>query len=179
MAKDTEKETLLDLFSTRSRSSTTATNYIEGPSPSAVAVRNSSRDVTDSAATPRGTGSSGAGRAAPLSAVGNAILREARKELGNSEGFDDEQDISEESIATAIDKVCATRGYVVDDIVRADLIVHLKKDLLGWGILQPLIDNPEVTDVHCYDYQTVVLQRGKISETTGLHWPIHEAYCTF
>ena len=179
MAKDTEKETLLDLFSTRSRSSTTATNYIEGPSPSAVAVRNSSRDVTDSAATPRGTGSSGAGRAAPLSAVGNAILREARKELGNSEGFDDEQDISEESIATAIDKVCATRGYVVDDIVRADLIVHLKKDLLGWGILQPLIDNPEVTDVHCYDYQTVVLQRGKISETTGLHWPSHEAYCTF
>jgi pilus assembly protein CpaF len=75
--------------------------------------------------------------------------------------------------------VCAQKGYAIDDIVRADIIVHLKRDLLGWGVIQPLIDNPEVTDIHCYDYQTVVLQRGKLSETTGLHWPSPEAYKTF
>jgi len=182
MAKDTEKETLLDLFSTRSRGTTGATGLIEGPhsSSTAPAVRaNSSREVAEANKAARTSAGPQGGRAAPLSAIGNAILREARKELGNQEGFDDEDDISEESIATAIDKVCATRGYVIDDIVRADLIVHLKKDLLGWGILQSLIDNAEVTDIHCYDYQTVVLQRGKISETTGLHWPSHESYCTF
>lgn len=182
MAKDTEKETLLDLFSTRSRGTSGATGFIEAPTStsSAPAVRGSStREVAESSKQSKASTGSQAGRAAPLSAIGNAILREARKELGSQEGFDNEEDISEESIANAIDKVCATRGYVIDDIVRADLIVHLKKDLLGWGILQALIDNPEVTDIHCYDYQTVVLQRGKISETTGLHWPSHESYCTF
>lgn len=177
MSKDEEKETLLDLFSTRNRGGS-ATALLEGPV-SAPAIRSGgSREVSDSG---RDSGRSGTthGTRAALSPVANAILRESRKELGSAEEFEKEDDISEESIATAIDKVCATRGYVIDDIVRADLIVHLKKDLLGWGVLQPLIDNPEVTDIHCYDYQTVVLQRGKISETTGQHWPSHESYCTF
>ena len=67
----------------------------------------------------------------------------------------------------------------IDDIARADIIVHLKRDLLGWGVLQSLIDNPEVTDIHAYDYQSVVLQRGKMSEATSIHWPSPEAYTTF
>ena len=50
---------------------------------------------------------------------------------------------------------------------------------MGWGVLQPLIDNRECTDIHVYDYQTVVLQRGKVSENTGLHWPNHQAYVSF
>ena len=50
---------------------------------------------------------------------------------------------------------------------------------MGWGVLQPLIDNKEVTDIHVYDYQTVVLQRGKVSENTGLHWPTNSSYVTF
>jgi len=114
-----------------------------------------------------------------LSPVANSIMREARRELGNSSEGDEDMEISEQAIADAIDKVCSLRDIEIDDIVRADLIVHLKKDLVGWGVLQPLIDNPEVTDIHVYDYQTVVLQRGKKSETTGLHWPSHEAYTTF
>ncbi len=176
MAKDNEKETLLDLFSTRSRGAT-STALLEGPA-GAPAVRSSSREVAEAPGGQR-PGGGGHNARAPLSPVANAILREARKELGSQDNFESEGDISEEAIASAIDKVCAQRGYVIDDIVRADLIVHLKKDLLGWGVIQPLIENPEVTDIHCYDYQTVVLQRGKISETTGLHWPSHEAYCTF
>jgi pilus assembly protein CpaF len=108
-------------------------------------------------------------------------LREARREIGNSrEGEEDSsKPVSEDEIAQAVDRVCAIRKIQIDDIARADIIVHLKRDLLGWGILQPLIDNPEVTDIHCYDHQTVVLQRGKMSETTGLHWPSHDAYKTF
>ena len=47
------------------------------------------------------------------------------------------------------------------------------------GVLQPLIDNREVTDIHVYDFETVVLQRGKISETTGIHWPNEQAYISF
>ena len=109
------------------------------------------------------------------------MLREARKELGaqDVEEGDTNIDVSEAEIGKAIDRVCSKHGFTINDVTRANVIVHLKQDLLGWGVLQSLIDNPEVTDLHCYDYQTVVLQRGKMSEVTGLHWPSHEAYCTF
>lgn len=115
-----------------------------------------------------------------LSAAASTVLKEARRELGS---FQAEQgaarDISEAMIAKAVDKVSKGLGIKIDDIQRVDIIVHLKKDLLGWGVLQPLIDNPEITDIHCYDYKTVVVQRGKMSETTGLRWPTQEAYKTF
>lgn len=157
---------LYDLFSTRDSSATgTLTTLAED-------------------ARARGTSHSGSTteiHRTSLSAVANAVMREARRELGNNQDVegDPNREISEEQIAAAIDRVCAVRKISLDDIARADIIVHLKRDLLGWGVIQPLIDNPEVTDIHCYDYRTVVLQRGKMSETTGLHWPSHDAYKTF
>jgi pilus assembly protein CpaF len=82
-------------------------------------------------------------------------------------------------ITQAVDRVLKKKNSSLDDIERANVILTLQKDLVGWGVLQPLIDNREVTDIHVYDYKTVVLQRGKISETTGLGWPSHQAYITF
>lgn len=158
MSNDNKKDTLHNLFSTRVKS-----NYIADQSNSI-----EQNKVANKVAPVAKVG---------LSPLANAVLKETRRELGNQESFD--TDVSEEAIAAAIDKVCANRGFVIDDIVRAELIVHLKQDLLGWGVIQPLIDNHEVTDIHCYDYKTVVLQKGKMSETTGLNWPTQEAYSTF
>jgi pilus assembly protein CpaF len=115
-----------------------------------------------------------------LSIVAQAIMRDARTEIGADKnvlaggGSGDEA-----TIAAAVDKVVKKRNEVIDDIERAHIIIHLQRDLMGWGVLQPLIDNREVTDIHVYDYQTVVLQRGKISELTGLHWPNEQAYVSF
>ncbi len=163
MSNDKNKEALHGLFSTRAKS-----NLITDQT-----APNNGLFKTQQLVTPSSVNKSG------LSPMANAVLRETRRELGNQENMDANQDVSEEAIAGAIDKVCATRGFVIDDIVRAELIVHLKQDLLGWGVIQTLIDNPEVTDIQCYDYRTVVLQKGKVSETTGLSWPSHEAYSTF
>jgi len=118
-----------------------------------------------------------------LSTIATTVLREARREIGGEVNLQAVQEgsqvISEGTIAGAVDKVLKRRSESLDDIERANIIIHLQKDLMGWGVLQPLIDNPAVTDIHCYDYQTVVLQRGKISESTGLHWPNHQAYTSF
>lgn len=194
MGKDdkNQRETLIDLFSTRSRESSHSGHLPEhSESSEANEVAEVKRGTTTSSGASRsdtkGANSnssqakkgSAQAQKVSLSPVANAILREARRELGTAGEFEETADISEEQIAKAVDKVTSSRGFTIDDIVRADIIVHLKRDLLGWGVLQPLIDNPEVTDIHAYDHQTVVLQRGKSSETTGLHWPSHEAYSTF
>ena len=184
MSKNSDRDTLIDLFSTRSRG--TSADTVDDSTPSRVTDR-SSQSVPESSrgsrmstvgGTSGGTGGGGSQSKTFLSPIANAVLREARRELGSDEQVDTTE-VSEDDIARAIDKVCSTRGHVIDDITRAEIIVHLKQDLLGWGVLQPLIDNAEVTDIHCYDYQTVVLQRGKMSETTGLHWPSHDAYANF
>lgn len=198
MSDSSDKENLIDLFSTRNRKEGPNTPLIEAPEESdgssALTVsegqENSVKRQEETSApqyTTREAGvrqsssasSSSSMAKVTLSPVANAILRETRRELGAAGELTDVGEIAEEQIANAVDKVCKGRGYSIDDIVRADIIVHLKRDLLGWGVLQPLIDNPEVTDIHVYDFQTVVLQRGKSSETTGLHWPSHEAYVTF
>ncbi len=178
MSDKSDRDTLIDLFSTRTRGT--------GPGEKNEGARASSRVTVPEQADRRGTVHSPSGQSAKgasrsgLSAIANAVLKEARRELGNQEeSSDGGRDISELAIAKAVDSVCTNKGYLIDDIQRAEIIVHLKRDLLGWGVLQPLIDNPEVTDLHCYDYKTVVLQRGKASETTGLHWPSAEAYSTF
>ncbi len=117
-----------------------------------------------------------------LSPQASMVLREARRELGAdyaTHGDDPSRVVSETQIVQAVDKVIKRRAIEIDDIERANVIIHLQKDLVGWGVLQPLIDNREVTDIHCYDFQTVVLQRGKQSETTGIHWPSREAYIAF
>jgi pilus assembly protein CpaF len=110
-------------------------------------------------------------------------MREARRELGSNynlqQAADAAVDIDEAEIVSAVDKVLKRRSEQLDDIERANVIIHLQKDLMGWGVLQPLIDNKEVTDIHVYDYKTVVLQRGKVSEITGLHWPNHQSYVNF
>jgi pilus assembly protein CpaF len=117
-----------------------------------------------------------------MSPVASTVMREARRELGSDSAMQQALATAtktEAVIAQAVDRVIKKRGDSLDDIERANIIITLQKDLVGWGVLQPLIDNREVTDIHVYDYKTVVLQKGKISETTGLSWPNPQAYMTF
>lgn len=118
-----------------------------------------------------------------VSELAGWALKEARREMGSNVDMQRAQalgqPISEVEIAKAVDAVLLRRGEQLDDIERATIIVALQKDLAGWGVLQSLIDDAEVTDIHVYDYQTVVLQRGKVNEVTGLQWPTKQAYASF
>ena len=121
-------------------------------------------------------------RSTELSPTGSIVMREVRRELGSDLSLQQQMNnpaMTEKVIASAVDKVLKKRGESIDDIERANIIISLQKDLVGWGVLQPLVDNKEVTDIHVYDYKSVVLQRGKVSELTGLSWPNHQAYVTF
>jgi pilus assembly protein CpaF len=111
-----------------------------------------------------------------LSDLEEALLRAVRLELSKEEV---EESFTEEQIRRAIEKVSKETGVRIDSVKRSKLILELQSSLTGWGILQPLIENNEITDIHCYDYQTVVLQRGKESETTGIRWPTEGAYTNF
>jgi pilus assembly protein CpaF len=194
MGTNDDKESLVGLFSTRatqarSGSSASASGTAGRGGASSTAIQPVSAPGKGSlTARPSSSGSASqssvsAATRNKLSALASTVLREARRELGNDYNLQQAQDsgqsVDETSIAAAVDRVLKRRSESIDDIERANIIIHLQKDLMGWGVLQPLIDNKEVTDIHVYDYQTVVLQRGKTNESTGLHWPNHQAYISF
>lgn len=193
MADDDDKDALLGLFSTRATQTRINTSGVNPRETKGAGTAGTSTSLTtrDNAGTKTSMAPSiGSGQGAGgttgqtsrggLSALGSTILREARRELGSDYNSSGEGGhIEESTIVRAVDKVLKRREDNLDDIERANIIIHLQKDLLGWGVLQPLIDNRDVTDIHCYDFQTVVLQRGKVSELTGLHWPSHQSYVAF
>lgn len=194
MSEGKDREGLMNLFSTRSPTGTALVSRDSGQSktPAQKTSDNLSnmeaRRSTAGQTNPRQQTSTGMNQSISqtkgrLSPLASTILREARRELGSDYNLQNAQEggaiLSEAEIAVAVDKVLKRRSEALDDIERANIIIHLQKDLMGWGVLQPLIDSKDVTDIHCYDHQTVVLQRGKVSETTGLHWPNHAAYVAF
>lgn len=182
MDNKSDKDGLLGLFSTRNlpkvAGGTTPANEAKAlPAPG---------DAQQHGATskPQSTDSSKSNqnKSDNLSPLAATIMREARRELGSDFAAQQEMGsstLAERTISQAVDKVMKKRNESLGDIERAHIILALQRDLTGWGVLQPLVDNKEVTDIHVYDYQTVVLQRGKVSETTGLHWPNHQAYVSF
>jgi ABC-type multidrug transport system fused ATPase/permease subunit len=191
MTSNKDDDALIGLFSTRgtqSRSIQRPTNSNVGSEAPATIDKASASRGTIAPTTSSQTSNSAQSVPRPsakgqMSSLASTILREARRELGNDYNLQQsttgQTTIAEKNIVEAVDKVLKKRGESIDDIERANVIINLQRDLMGWGILQPLIDNREVTDIHVYDYQTVVLQRGKISETTGLHWPNHQSYVSF
>ncbi len=187
-----EKDGLLGLFSTRASHGRATTDKPaaggsqdapSGERPAPPPQKGSSTiDPVPAQGTQQNQVRAAATKTQEMSAVASTIMREARRELGSDLTLQQQMTsaaATEQVIAQAVDRVIRKRGDALDDIERVNIIIHLQKDLVGWGVLQPLIDNKEVTDIHVYDYKTVVLQRGKISETTGLSWPNPQAYVTF
>ncbi len=202
--KDSLKGSLRDLLTTRGAPTQTNARMIEYRKPGEEVPVRSNRPRQPEAKTsseslpknPMAKTRSGSTAGGPVTAshsegpVGrkisehaHKIMLQARKELGNSHNLTKVEEglatISEAAIEQAVEKVLATTGQELDDIEQAHIVIALQRDLMGWGVLQPLIDNPDVTDIHVYDFETVVLQRGKVSEVTGLHWPNRQSYVAF
>jgi pilus assembly protein CpaF len=181
---NSDLQAILDLFgSSQSRAAERHSTTTTGMDTSAEATKRSSKHGAPIEGVSKPTRQvPGAPEHKPLSATAIDVLKAARGELGRNAQLQQaalDAVATEQIVAEAIDKVLAGQRDQLSEVERADLIVHLWTDLSGWGVLQPLIDDPKVTDIHVYDATTVVCQRGKVSESTGLHWPSKEAYVAF
>ena len=142
--------------------------------------RRATQKLSQKLSTSKRASGSGGTSSGSLSALANTILREVRRELGSEYEISEAgTELSESAISRSLERVLKRRSDKITDVEKANIIIHLQKDLLGWGVLQPLVDNAEITDIHVYDHRTVVLQRGKISEITGISWPSQQSYVSF
>lgn len=106
------------------------------------------------------------------------VLQEVQRELGllvgNAEGRRESVDR-----VRLIDDVASRIGLELTRFERDEILKSLEQDDRPFGILQELVDDPEISDIIITNYAKVAVQQGRRNYTTGLRWSTAEAYEAF
>ena len=111
-----------------------------------------------------------------------AILREVQRELGLDAAGDTKQERSLPSLADLENLIrrCAERlGFELGRSERDEILALIEKDQKPFGVLQDLVDNPDVSDIIVTNYSKIAVQQGRRNFSTGISFPNQEAYEAF
>ncbi|MBV9293187.1 MAG: CpaF family protein, partial [Frankiales bacterium] len=104
--------------------------------------------------------------------VRTAVVAELGPRLSESAVDDDEL---RQLLAKHLDKAIRTSTTTVGPAEREEFIDATLADMLGWGVLTPLMADPTVTEVMCNGADTVYVERNGIVERTDVRFPSERA----
>lgn len=111
------------------------------------------------------------------------ILQELRRELGNSSATlhsGENGDLSAGSdLQRLINQVAERMGFELTSYERDELLAQVEAEQQPFGLLQPLVDNPDVTDIVVSNASKISVQQGRKNFNTDLAFPNQEAYENF
>ena len=113
-----------------------------------------------------------------LTPIQSHILREVRREL-SLDGASHDVVISPAEIEDTVRKVAQRLGVELTSFERDELLAHIESDSRPFGILQPLVDNRDVTDIIVTNYSKIAVQQGRRNVQTDLSFPDLDAYEAF
>lgn len=119
---------------------------------------------------------------AALSPALAAILDSVRRELSNTESPTLGDSSPHRSYRFRHDtiRISATRlGFELSNFEIEQIIAHLEREARPFGILQPLVDDKEVSDIIVYDHSKISIQRGRRCFITSLRFSSPTAYESF
>lgn len=111
---------------------------------------------------------------AKLSPVLAQILREVQRELGYGE-----IELDRGALRALVDRTAERLGFDLVALERDEILAQIEREAKPFGLLQPLVDNPEVTDIIVTNFARVCLQQGRRNFTTDISFPSQEAYEAF
>lgn len=103
------------------------------------------------------------------------ILREARRDCAALERA--QRDGT--SLAHVLDLAAARVGFELSSLERDLLLTHLELDERPFGVLQSLVDDPEISDVIVSGYDCVAVQQGRMNQRTDVAFTDRESYRAF
>lgn len=110
------------------------------------------------------------------------ILHEVRRELGTC-GSDrlekNDNNLSGSELEQLINRVAEKLGFELTNYERDELLAQVEAEQQPFGLLQPLVDNPEVTDIVVSNADKITVQQARKNYTTDLSFPNQEAYENF
>jgi pilus assembly protein CpaF len=78
-----------------------------------------------------------------------------------------------------IDKVSLKLGFELSAFERDELLVHLEREQQPFGILQKLVDDPQISDIIISGYDRVCVQQGRRNFLTDIKYPNQQSYENF
>lgn len=106
------------------------------------------------------------------------ILADVQRELGlNGDGSGTLPADSE--VEELIERVSSRLGFELTRYERDEILEQVEKERKPFGVLQELVDDPEVTDIIVTNYSKISVQQGKKNLATDLAFPNEEHYEAF
>lgn len=104
------------------------------------------------------------------------ILQELKRELG-LDGFGELP--AEGELEALLIQICDRLGIELTRVERDEILAEVERDQKPFGVLQPLVDDPSVSDIIVTDFSRISVQQGRRNHTTSLSFANREAYYAF
>jgi len=114
------------------------------------------------------------------SPVARLVLDELRREITLIHNDDsDEKDLSRRELDTLINNIATKHGFELLYLEKDEILATIEKEQRPFGILQPLVENPSVTDIIISNFEKIGVQQGRTNYTTDLSFSSPESYEAF
>lgn len=79
-------------------------------------------------------------------------------------------------IVTSVHEAAARMGVALSSFERDEILIHLESDGQNFGVLQPLIDDPSVSDIIISSFSKIAVQQGRRSVRTQVRFADQRSY---
>lgn len=107
------------------------------------------------------------------------ILQEAQRELGRLESEERDLGHALPDLFEIVEHISHRLGFTLSNFERDQIIAQLEKEARPFGVLQELVDSPEVSDIIVYNAHQVAFQKSRSTYSTNIRFPSQEAYEAF
>ncbi len=114
-----------------------------------------------------------------LDGYASLILSRARSDLAARTESGMDEDATEDELGKIIEIAAAALGFEISAIERDYMVAQLIRESHLFGILQPLFDNHEVSDIIVHDYCKIVVQCGRSTFRTDMRFADQKSYEAF
>jgi pilus assembly protein CpaF len=109
---------------------------------------------------------------ASLSPILLHVLQEIQRELSA------QKDVVQKPEQILV-QVCERLGFTLSSVERDEVLSYIERDEKPFGILQQLVDDPQVSDIIVTDHAKIAVQQGRRNYVTSLRFPSAELYEAF
>jgi len=108
------------------------------------------------------------------------VLQEVQRELGLLiGGSNNVSTVESVDRVRLVDEVATRIGLELTRFERDEILRSLEQEERPFGILQELVDDPEISDIIITNFAKIAVQQGRRNYTTGLGWSSAAAYEAF
>ncbi len=112
-----------------------------------------------------------------MSSALSYIMKELRSEVSMLETSKEE--LSQKDFCDLIDKVSNRTGLELSSFERDEILEQVEKEQKPFGILQILIDDPDISDIIIAGYNDVSIQQKRKNYKTEIAFPNKESYVNY